>query len=244
MKKDASSCQYLPSHILPDAPDKDSSADTNAFKERLLPIFKQALLAFDTDEVWTRATHTYSTRKVQVEKGTRQQAAQPPRAPSSPNSQRQNSSQESLNSNAVLHVPFTSMAQQHSGDRISDVFDAAGALIGTYEALVEGQKTPKTAGLVQLENDIADEKKAATELIEAGRKVVLRDVQKMLADRYHEVQGRSTLTKEEETKGRAVLDKGADELGERDEISGVSWGEIAYEAQKAVRGLSRVGTDD
>lgn len=105
-----------------------------------------------------------------------------------------------------------------------------------------------------MERDFKKDKQAALSTIDAGRRVAARDVEAMLADRYHEVRGRRGLTNDDEQKGRMLLVRGehVGGTGDGDEdedkenrapggSGGMGWGNVAFDASKAVRKLEVVG---
>jgi hypothetical protein len=83
------------------------------------------------------------------------------------------------------------------------------------------------------------DKQAASETFLAGKRVALRDVDFMLADRMNEVRGRSDITAEDEHKGRLLLSRHKDAMKEK--RGNVGWGVIASGIEKYARKLDGVG---
>jgi hypothetical protein len=120
---------------------------------------------------------------------------------------------------------------------ITELIEASHGLINTYIALTK-RELPQSR-LDDAEKTYIKDKAVALTTVNAGRRVAARDVETMLMDRYHEVRGRTGLTKEDERRGRRLMSQGEDE--DKENHNPLGWGNVAIDAQKAVRKLHNVG---
>jgi hypothetical protein len=75
--------------------------------------------------------------------------------------------------------------------------------------------------------------------IEAGRKVVDSDIDKLLSDGFQQVRQHADITNEEERRGRMLL-AGAMEEGEPQQQT-LGWGKVARDTERAMEKLCFVG---
>ena len=175
----------------------------------------------------------------------------------------------------LLNFPITSTDNQQYCINIRSLIDSSYDLIFLYNDLIPpyGSETssspvkskspskPLQERLKIFGEDIAKDKAAVLAQLAAGKKVVVSDVQGMLADRMHEVRGRGRMGRDEEQMGRVLLEKAKkynkghekaidaeeeDEAGEEEDEEGddaplLGWGNMAFDMQRAVKGLGKIG---
>lgn len=140
-----------------------------------------------------------------------------------------------------LKVQFTAIGQQAYGDRIADLVVESERLMKQYNKLTTQQ--PTESRLDEIKTTFEKDKQGALAMIAAGRRVAATDIHNMLADRHHEVRGRSALTQDDKSKGRHLLSQGRPESADtHDGVQG--WGTMAAEIKKAVAKLDQVATKE
>jgi hypothetical protein len=121
---------------------------------------------------------------------------------------------------SMLDVPFTAAVQQEYFEQVSALLASSHGLINSYTRLSK-QEVPRSR-LGELSEMYRKDKETALSLLAAGRRVSGQDIDEMLADRRNEVRGRSSLTREDEQKGRMLLLEGEGEGKEN--RGGLGWG--------------------
>jgi hypothetical protein len=209
--------------------------DADDFKAKLLPIFLEALHPLDPNDARV-IEYTDDLSKLNESKS--EQGA------------------------PILHVPVTCCGEQKYCVDISNMVANCESLVKAYRDLApepcKGNEVPKESTLhprlAAWQSEFAEDKQAILQMLVAGKKVVMREVEGMLADRYREVRGRSNLSRDEEMKGRHLLAKGTSvKDGAVDEGSGrenedgtdttaplMGWGNAAHDVQKAMGRLGRL----
>jgi hypothetical protein len=162
----------------------------------------------------------------------------------------------------MLHVPVTCCGEQKYCVDISNMVDNCESLVKAYRDLApEPSKADEVAKppaqhprLAAWQSEFAEDKQAILQMLAAGKKVAIQEVEGMLADRYREVRGRSNLSRDEEMKGRHLLAKGTsvksgagDEEDRRENENSMDatrplmgWGNAAHDVQKAMGRLGRL----
>ena len=137
----------------------------------------------------------------------------------------------------TLKVQVTAMGHQACGDHIADLIDASHKLLQTYRELSTAQASESR--LDSLSSTFQKDEDAALITISAGRRVASRDIHNVLTDRYHQVRESSSLTRDEQLSGTALLFKGQEET-EENPRAGLGWATVANEANKAVGKLNHI----
>lgn len=157
-----------------------------------------------------------------------------------------NSSESSIN------VGFPVIEHQELYEKTKALMIRSKNLVDIYQTLSNtAAPAPDAVRLQNVQKVFEKDKESTRRSFAAGKNVALTDVQGMLADRYHEVRGRSGLHRDEEARGRTLLakGKGADQEGEtggevNSEGAGqdvlMGWGNVAVDMQKAVKRLDDV----
>lgn len=206
------------------------------FKAKLLPIFLEALHPLDPNDARV-IEYTDDLSKL-------------------------NNNSKSEQGAPMLHVPVTCCGEQKYCVDISNMVASCESLVKAYRDLApepsKGNAVPKESTphprLATWQSEFAEDKQAILQMLVAGKKVAMREVEGMLADRYREVRGRSNLSRDEEMRGRHLLDKGTsvksgagDEGDGREKENGMDtteplmgWGNAAHDVQKAMDRLGRL----
>ena len=142
---------------------------------------------------------------------------------------------------STLEVPFLTAGQQVYFNQVAELLNTSHRLINTYHEVREGETKSTPSRLPEMERDFKKDQEAALSTIDAGRRVAARDVETMLADRHHEVRGRSNLTREDEQKGRMLLARCEEDDEEEDSREVMGWGMVAADARSAIKKLDKVG---
>ena len=114
------------------------------------------------------------------------------------------------------------------------------ALLKAYNDVAD--RGARSSSLEQLATGFRHDHETIGNMIKAGKKVAKTEIEGMLADKYNEIRGRRTLTKDEEDSGAMLLN----EAGPRDEDGDVTmrnsegWGTVAYRASRAAQKLEAV----
>lgn len=126
------------------------------------------------------------------------------------------------------------------------------ALLAQYHHLTQKQ-SDTSSRLSSLANQLAKDKEQAHRQIANARRVVEADIDSLLLDKTCEVPGRKTITADDETGGRQVLQIGkqaqqskagavVEGYEDRDvEMKTEEWGKVAHSVQKAVKKLVKAG---
>lgn len=145
--------------------------------------------------------------------------------------------EKEMEESTKIKVPFTTVKGQKYFDAVTELVSDSYALTNIHKD-ENGRKKP-ASGLEKLVKTLKKDKNAALSVIEAAKKVAMQDVEAMLADRCHEVRDRSQLAPEEEQKGRLLLPKADDNLGDGEGV--LCWGDLAMNMTTALKKLEDVG---
>ena len=145
------------------------------------------------------------------------------------------------NSSTTLEVPCTAAdEQQPLVKHVATIVAESRNLLNEYKAIASQPIRPSR--LPNLNQAIHQEKERTTDAVKAGRQLAARDIDILMADKHHEIRGRSGITAEDEEQGRRLLRQGRKEDGKEHEHEG-RWGSTAYDLKKAVLKLSDVALD-
>ncbi|KIX01330.1 uncharacterized protein Z518_09055 [Rhinocladiella mackenziei CBS 650.93] len=108
----------------------------------------------------------------------------------------------SSSNNLPIHVKSLGAEGQSFCDSMVNLMKQSHALLFAYDQLAS-QET-QTSRLQEISTTFKRDKEVAKATIEAGRLVAGRDVDNLLADRFHEVRDPDDLTDEEIHKGRLL----------------------------------------
>ncbi|OQV08906.1 hypothetical protein CLAIMM_13115 [Cladophialophora immunda] len=103
---------------------------------------------------------------------------------------------------APIQVQFLGAEGQMYCDAMVDLMKQSGALIFAYDELA--RRSSHQSRLQEIRASFEKDKEVSVSTIEAGKKVTSMDIEKLLADRLHEVRDPHGVTAEEEQKGATV----------------------------------------
>ena len=134
---------------------------------------------------------------------------------------------------AKISVSHVAVDTQQYFNVITGLVRDSHNLINSYKDH-KGQQVPSSR-LGDLSTTFQKDRDAATTAVAAGRKIVMGDVEEMLADPHRVVRGRTDLTTKDEGRGRLMLARasGEDQKAKVD----YTWGEVARDMDKAARYL-------
>ena len=111
------------------------------------------------------------------------------------------------------------------------------ALIFAYDQLAGSGS--QASRLQEISTNFTKDKEVALAAIEAGKQVAGMDIEKLLADRFHEVRSTYNLTGEEEQRGRMLLSRGSDK--ETLAKQALGWGNVARDMERAIEKICFAG---
>ncbi|OAL35945.1 hypothetical protein AYO20_04851 [Fonsecaea nubica] len=137
-----------------------------------------------------------------------------------------------------IPVQFLGAEGQMFCDAMVALMKQSGALIITYDELAA--RPSHTSRLEEIRTSFDKDKGVGVGTIEAGKKVIGMEIERLLADDLHEVRDLQGITAEEEQKGRMLLSHGADH---KEAVSKQTpgWGNIARDTEMAIEGLCFAG---
>lgn len=139
-----------------------------------------------------------------------------------------------------IQVQYLGVERQPYSAAMSDLLVQSGLLLVAYDEIA-GQQTHESR-LAGVETSFKKDKQATESTIEAGKKVAVMEVEKLLTDRFNEVRLPYNLTGEEEHKGRLLLSRGGDKEEQPEQPLG--WGNVASDMERAVEKLCFAGRPD
>ncbi|KIW22669.1 60S ribosomal protein L15 [Cladophialophora immunda] len=139
---------------------------------------------------------------------------------------------------APIQVQFLGAEGQMYCDAMVDLMKQSGALIFAYDELA--RRSSHQSRLQEIRASFEKDKEVSVSTIEAGKKVTSMDIEKLLADRLHEVRDPHGVTAEEEQKGRMLLSHGTDHQ-EAASKETLGWGNVARDAEMAMERLCFAG---
>lgn len=139
--------------------------------------------------------------------------------------------------NQPLHVAYLGAEGQPYCEAMVTLMKQADALIFTFDQL--SARSPPPSRLSEINASFQQDKGLAAATVEAGRRVAETAVDDLLADRFQEVRSSSSLTAEEENKGRLLLSKGVTSDTPTHEPLG--WGNVSRDAERALKKLCFAG---
>ncbi|KAJ4522742.1 hypothetical protein HRR90_003107 [Exophiala dermatitidis] len=153
---------------------------------------------------------------------------------------------------APIHVPFLGAEGQPFCDGLVKLMQQSDALIFAYDQLSQRQMQ-QNSRLENIKMSFDKDKQLAVATLEAGQAVATMEVQRLLADGFHEVQiGDSYgLSAEDVQRGRMLLARGAAAAaGAGTNMTGemankqqqpLGWGNVARDTEKAIERLCYAG---
>ena len=134
---------------------------------------------------------------------------------------------------AKISVSHVAVDTQRYFNVITGLVRDSHNLINSYKDHKDQPVAPSRLG--DLSTTFQKDREAATSAVAAGQKIVMCDVEEMLADSNRPVRGRSDLTTKDEERGRSMLAKASGE-SQKAEVD-YTWGEVARDMSKAARYL-------
>ena len=134
-----------------------------------------------------------------------------------------------------LHVTQITAVGQPLHQQSLLLLQESKALLKAYNDVTE--QGGRTSSLDQLAADFRHDHESIGDMIEAGKRVGKSDIEDRLADKYNEVRGRRTMTKDEEELGGLVFDS----ADARDVVmDSEGWGKVAHKASRAAQKMEAV----
>ncbi|OAP64010.1 hypothetical protein AYL99_03237 [Fonsecaea erecta] len=138
-----------------------------------------------------------------------------------------------------IHVQFLGAEGQMYCDAMVNLLKQSGALLFAYDELAG--RPAYTSRLQETRTSFEKDKGVSVSSIEAGKKITGMEIEKLLADKFHEVRDLHGLTIEEEQKGRMLLSHGTDQQEAAVSKQTPGWGNIARDTEMAIERLCFAG---
>jgi hypothetical protein len=131
-------------------------------------------------------------------------------------------------------IQFLGPEGQPFCNALVDLLKQSDAVIYVHGQLAK--RTPQPSHIQDISTSFDGEKAVAAKTIHAGKHIVGTEMERLLADGFHEVRsGLSTLTAEEEQRGRLLLLRGMNQEAPEKQTRG--WGNVARDTERAMEKL-------